>query len=91
MRGNKHRESCTILTNEASEGLRPVSDKLHIILHPETYDLRLDYDVRIVKSLKELSCPYSSPEMIGYPVSSTINSPRNQGEKLISRLPINFV
>jgi len=82
-------ESCAILTTEANEVLRPVHDRMPVILHPETYDEWLGEDIRNVSSLKELLMPYPSAEMIAYPVSKDVNSPRNQGEDLISRLPIN--
>ncbi|HEV7842273.1 MAG TPA: SOS response-associated peptidase [Pyrinomonadaceae bacterium] len=82
-------ESCTILTTEANEVLRPVHDRTPVILHPETYDLWLERDVRAVASLKELLGPYPASEMTAYPVSAQVNSPRNQGEDLVARMAIN--
>ena len=82
-------ESCTILTTEANEVLRPVHDRMPVILHPETYALWLERDVRAVASLKELLGPYPASEMTAYPVSAQVNSPRNQGEDLIARMEIN--
>ena len=82
-------ESCTILTTEANEALRPVHDRMPVILHPETYGEWLVDDMRSTISLRELLRPYPSTEMIAYPVSADVNSPRNQGEELISRLPVN--
>jgi putative SOS response-associated peptidase YedK len=82
-------ESCTILTTEANEVLLPVHDRMPVILHPETYDEWLDADARSVESLKELLRPYPAPEMTSYPVSALVNSPRNQGEELITRMAIN--
>jgi putative SOS response-associated peptidase YedK len=82
-------ESCTILTTEANEVLLPVHDRMPVILHPETYDEWLDADARAVESLKELLRPYPASEMTSYPVSARVNSPRNQGEELITRMAIN--
>jgi putative SOS response-associated peptidase YedK len=82
-------ESCTILTTEANEVLKPVHDRMPVILHPETYDQWLDDDLRVVESLKELLGPYPASEMTSYPVSAQVNSPRNQGEDLVARMAIN--
>ena len=82
-------ETCSILTTEANELLRPVHDRMPVILHPETYGVWLDADVRAVESLKELLGPYPASEMTAYPVSAQVNSPRNQGEDLIAQVVIN--
>ena len=87
--GGKVVESCTILTTEANEVLKEVHDRMPVILHPETYGLWLDTDMRIVDSLKELLSPYPASEMTAYPVSAQVNSPKNQGEDLITKVAIN--
>ena len=87
--GGKVIESCTILTTEANEVLRIVHDRMPVILHPETYDVWLDGDVRAVESLKGLLGPYPASEMTSYPVSAQVNSPRNQGEDLIRQMVTN--
>jgi putative SOS response-associated peptidase YedK len=81
--------SCTILTTGANEILRPVHDRMPVILHPEEYSLWLEADARERESLMELLRPYPAKEMVGYPVSASINSPRNQGAELIERAPVN--
>ena len=82
-------ESCTILTTEANEVLMPVHDRMPMILHPETYELWLDDDLRKVSLREELLRPFPAREMASYPISTSINSPRNQGEVLIERAPVN--
>ena len=82
-------ESCAILTTEANELLRPVHDRMPVILHPEDYNLWLADDVRQRELLTELLRPYSSEEMITYPVSPQVNSPSSQGSSLIEDLPFN--
>ena len=82
-------ESCTILTTEANEVLRPVHDRMPVILHSADYELWLDEDGRKRELLKDLLRPYSAEAMVSYPVSTAINSPRNQGETLIERMAIN--
>lgn len=81
--------SCTILTTEANEVLRPVHDRMPVILHPEDYELWLDADARKFDLVKEVLRPYPAEEMVGYPVGSSVNSPRNQGSSLIERAAVN--
>jgi len=76
-------ETCSILTTDANEVLRPVHDRMPVILHPDTYDLWLDEDDRKQDLRKELLSPYSASEMAAYPVSTSINSPQHQGEELV--------
>ena len=77
--------SCTILTTEANEVLRPVHDRMPVILHPDDYSLWLDHDVRKLEMVEDLLRPYPADQMASYPVSTLINSPRSQGERLIER------
>jgi putative SOS response-associated peptidase YedK len=72
-------ESCTILTTEANELLKPVHDRMPVILHPHDYDLWLDEDLRKVDLRHELLRPFEAAEMMAYPVSTSINSPSRQG------------
>ena len=76
-------ETCTILTTEANEALRPVHDRMPVILHPADYELWLGGDARELDLVKELLRPYPGEEMLGYPVSTSINSPYGQGAELI--------
>jgi putative SOS response-associated peptidase YedK len=82
-------ESCAILTTEANEVLRPVHDRMPVILHSADYELWLDEDVRKRELLRELLRPYPAEEMTSYPVSTAINSPHHQGATLIERMPVN--
>jgi putative SOS response-associated peptidase YedK len=87
--GSQVIESCTILTTEANEVLLPVHDRMPVILHADDYDLWLDEDVQKRELLKDLLRPYPAKEMISHPVSTAINSARNQGETLIERMAVN--
>lgn len=83
-------ESCTILTTGANDVLRPMHDRMPVILHREDYALWLDEDERKRALLKELLRPYPAEEMNAYPVSLMVNSPRNQGVRLIEQLDSNL-
>lgn len=81
--------SCTILTTEANEVLRPVHDRMPVILHLEDYELWLDGDPRRPDLMKDLLRSYPEEKMVGYPVGSSVNSPRNQGAGLVERMTVN--
>jgi putative SOS response-associated peptidase YedK len=81
--------SCAILTTEANEVLRPVHDRMPVILHPNDYGLWLGAEERELDLVKEMLRPYPAEEMTGYPVGVSVNSPRNQGAGLIERAAVN--
>jgi putative SOS response-associated peptidase YedK len=81
-------ETCAILTTEANETLKPVHDRMPVILHPDGYDLWLDDDLRKLDLVKELLCPYPSSEMLSHPVSTNVNSTNIEGMDLIKPLNV---
>ncbi len=81
--------SCAILTTEANEVLRPVHDRMPVILHPEDYKLWLGADARELDLVKEMLRPYPAEEMLAHPVGTSVNSPRNQGAGLLERAAVN--
>jgi putative SOS response-associated peptidase YedK len=87
--GGQVLNSCAILTTEANEVLRPVHDRMPVILHPDDYELWLGAEARELGLVREMLRPYPSEEMVGYPVAPSVNSPRNQGAGLVERAAIN--
>lgn len=87
--GGRVINSCTILTTEANDVVRPVHDRMPVILHPGDYDLWLDVNASKRDLPAELLRPYPASEMTSYPVSSAVNSPRSRGESLIERVSLN--
>jgi putative SOS response-associated peptidase YedK len=81
--------SCAILTTQANEVLRPVHDRMPVILHPDDYELWLGGSARELGLVKEVLRPYPAEEMVGYPVGSGVNSPRSQGAGLLERAALN--
>ena len=81
--------SCTILTTEANGVLRPVHDRMPVILHPEDYASWLESGEQERALLKELLRPYPVNDMVGHPVSALVNSPSNSGPELIEEAQLN--
>jgi putative SOS response-associated peptidase YedK len=76
-------ESCTILTTSANDRLRPIHDRMPVILQRQDYDLWLDPEMQQTDRLQPLLCPYASEAMVSYPVSSRVNNPRNDTAECI--------
>jgi putative SOS response-associated peptidase YedK len=78
--------SCTLLTTGPNELIRPVHDRMPVILRPEEYDLWLDRDVQQVDRLRPLLRPFPAERMAFFPVSPRVNSPANEGPDCIAPL-----
>ncbi len=75
--------SFTILTTEANAVLRPVHERMPVILAPE--QLLAWLDPRGESSAELVPCP--DEWLAGYPVSTQVNSPRLDEASLIDPLP----
>ncbi|MGJ3252638.1 MAG: SOS response-associated peptidase [Elainellaceae cyanobacterium] len=76
-------ESCTIVTTEPNELLRPIHNRMPVILNPDDYDRWLNPEVQDAKSLQPLLRPYDAQQMIHYPVSMVVNNPQNDSPECI--------
>ena len=70
-------ETCTILTTDANALIRPIHDRMPVILPPEAYARWLDIDVDRPDELRALMVPYASEAMAAYPIATTVNNPAN--------------
>ncbi len=76
-RGGQAIHSCTIITTEANAVVKSLHDRMPVILLPDAYALWLDRTVQRPEQLVPLLRPFPAEEMIVYPVSLRVNSPRN--------------
>jgi putative SOS response-associated peptidase YedK len=79
-------ETCTIITTEANEVLKPVHDRMPVILKIANYDEWLDAKVKDTVILQELLKPYPAKEMDSHAVSTNINYPDSNSADLIKPL-----
>lgn len=77
--------SCTIITTEANDILRPIHDRMPVILDPKDYDQWLDTKQK-PESLKALLQPYRADVMSVYPVSAKVNNPKNDSPECIEAI-----
>jgi len=66
-------ESCTILTSDANELVRPIHDRMPAILSPSDYELWLNPNPKTIGSLKHILKSFPSEQMILFPVSGKVN------------------
>jgi putative SOS response-associated peptidase YedK len=69
-------ESCAILTTEANQLVRPVHDRMPVILPGRHFGAWLDPQVQDAGELVQL-LPFPSDAMRAYPVGGLVNNPRN--------------
>jgi putative SOS response-associated peptidase YedK len=82
-RGENPVESCTILTTEANDLMRPLHGRMPVILGVKDYDRWLDPAVQDPKDLAPLLVPYHGRDLAAYPVSTRVNSPRNDDARCV--------
>ena len=79
--------TCTIITTEPNELMKPLHNRMPVILNPSDYSDWLDPAPRTPDSLLHLIKPFSPKPMSAYPVSTLVNSPGNDRPELIT--PVN--
>lgn len=73
----------TIITCEANAVLAPVHDRMPVILADGEREAWLDPDYEDLASLSRMLDSYPADEMESYPVSTRVNSPKNESPECI--------
>jgi putative SOS response-associated peptidase YedK len=68
-----------MLTPEANEPVRPVHDRMPVIMDPDAFGAWLDPAVRDPAAPGLLLQPYPADAMTASPVGAWVNDPRNEG------------
>jgi putative SOS response-associated peptidase YedK len=74
--------SC-IITTSANDLIKPIHDRMPVIIRKKDEDLWLDGEEQDKNALLALLKPYSSDEMDYYAVSTMVNSPANNSPECI--------
>jgi putative SOS response-associated peptidase YedK len=72
-------ETCTILTTTANELVRPLHERMPVILAPARRGAWLDPKFSDAQALQSWLKPWPAEEMTGVRVSARVNNPRNEG------------
>jgi putative SOS response-associated peptidase YedK len=79
-------ESCTMLTTETNDLIKPLHDRMPVILDTQNIDMWLDPQVSDPEQLKPLFRSFPSELMEMYQVSDLVNSPKNDNPSCIAPL-----
>jgi putative SOS response-associated peptidase YedK len=75
-------ETCTILTTEANELMRPLHDRMPVILDPASDALWL-HPGADAPSLHDLLVPYLAEKMEALPVNPWVSDPKHEGPRCL--------
>ena len=75
--------SCTIITTMANDLVRPIHDRMPVILPREMESFWLDHDEQDSQLLEQVLVPYPSGLMDAYDVSPLVNRPGNDVPEVI--------
>ncbi len=78
-------ESCTVLTTQANDLVRPVHERMPVILDPDHYDAWLDPRTSDPALLRSWLVPCEPAEMMAVPASMHVNNARNEGPACLAR------
>jgi putative SOS response-associated peptidase YedK len=76
-KGGEPVESCAIITTEPNDLMRPIHNRMPVILGPEQFGAWLDPTVESEDRLRDLLAPAPEGELVAFPVSRRVNNPAN--------------
>jgi putative SOS response-associated peptidase YedK len=80
--GDSIRSAC-ILTTSPNEIVKPIHERMPVILPPDSYQVWLTEGEVQPTELQPLMKPYPADSMQAYPVSTYVNSPKNNSPQCI--------
>lgn len=80
------RPSCAILTTEANSMMQQIHARMPVIVEPENYARWLDPKQTHGVTLLPLLQPYEQDDLVAHPVSTRVNSVRNNDADLLQPL-----
>jgi putative SOS response-associated peptidase YedK len=75
--------TCTIITTTPNQTMAPIHDRMPVILPPSAWDTWLDPAYDDVAALGKLLVPAPGGLLTAHPVSTAVNSVRNDGPDLV--------
>lgn len=79
-------ETCCILTTDANEVVKPIHNRMPVILQPDDYNFWLNRNMHDPHELQRLFKPYPSELMVAHPVSTLVNNTRFDGAACILQM-----
>jgi putative SOS response-associated peptidase YedK len=82
-------DSCTIIVTDANAVIRPIHDRMPVILATEDFSAWLNPQYKDTVRLNRLLRPAAPDDWVLVPVSKQVNSARNDGPELLEPLGLN--
>jgi putative SOS response-associated peptidase YedK len=82
--GDERIETAAILTTEPNELVRPVHNRMPVILQTDYYRQWLDPSEQDAADSQMLLQPYPADQMVADPVSSSVNNARHEGTECLN-------
>ncbi len=79
-------ESCAIIVTEANTLMRPIHDRMAVILAPDAWSAWLEPENRDAQTLQHLLKPYPAKGMATRLVSTQVNNPRYDSQACLEAL-----
>lgn len=79
----------TILTVPPNELMREIHNRMPAIVWPRDYAHWLDPALTDVEQIHTMLSPYASEQMEAWPISTRVNSTRNEGAELMEPMSAN--
>lgn len=70
-------ESCTIIVTDANNLMKPIHDRMPVILAPEDWNTWLEPEYKDTQALQNLLKPFPAEGIEAWKVGTLVNSPRN--------------
>jgi putative SOS response-associated peptidase YedK len=80
-------DTCTIITTTANSLMEPIHHRMPVIVDPADYDLWLDPQRQDAQEVLPLLKQFPAERMQAIPVSTLVNSPRNESPQCVVPLP----
>jgi putative SOS response-associated peptidase YedK len=71
------------LTTDANDTVRPIHDRMPVLLDPKDFDRWLDPGQKDPAQVQGLLRPYPAEEMLTYPVSRLVNDPKHEDPRCL--------
>lgn len=84
----RFRWTCTVLTTSAEDSVGHIHDRMPLLVERERYAAWLDPSSSDPDGLRGLLVPAAPGRLEAYPVSTQVNSVRNNGPELVEPLPV---
>ncbi len=79
--------SATIITTEPNDFVKPIHNRMPVILNPSDYERWLSPGEVPPGEVDDLLVPFPAEEMSAYPVSTFVNNPKNDAPQCVEHLP----